>query len=153
MIKKTLYFLFIISIFSFLIGCHKEISKDTVNNHILAEPNKISPGQAEITGQIVEILPVDISLIENDPCSKVPCRASVRIENITYGPGFPTMQKDTLMLKFNFTLMSTTKEMFPNMDDSYPGLKIGDRFIGMIGFENIMGKNQPEFYINGYKKI
>lgn len=151
--RLTPYVFFIITTLFLSFGCHKEISKDSANNKELAQPNRISPGYAEITGQIVEILPIDNSRNEKDPCSKEPCKAKVKIENITYGPGFPTISGNTIVLNFNFTLSPTTKDMFPNMDDSYPGLKVGDKFRAMAGFENVVGKDQPEFFINGYTKI
>jgi hypothetical protein len=142
----------VISIFLSSVGCHKEISKD-INNKELAEPNRIPPGHAELTGQILEILPIDKSQNEKDPCSNAPCKAKVKIENITYGPGFPTLTDNSIILKFNLTLSPTTKEMFPNLDESYPGLKVGDKFTAIAGFVMVMGKEQPEFYVDGYKKF
>ena len=151
--KKLLFYCFlVISIFLSSLGCHKEISKD-INNKELAEPNRIPSGHAELTGQIIEILPIDKSQNEKDPCSNAPCKAKVKIENITYGPGFPTISGSNVILNFNYTLMPTTKEMFPNMNESYPGLNVGDKFSALTGFESIIGKDQPEFYVNGYKKL
>ena len=151
--KKLLFYCFlVISIFLSSLGCHKEISKD-INNKELAEPNRIPPGHAELTGQILEILPIDKSQNEKDPCSNAPCKAKVKIENITYGPGFPTLTDNSIILKFNLTLSPTTKEMFPNLDESYPGLKVGDKFTAIAGFVMVMGKEQPEFYVDGYKKF
>ena len=151
--KKLLFYCFLlISIFLSSLGCHKEISKDN-NNKELAEPNRIPPGHAELTGQIIEILPIGNSQNEKDPCSKNPCKAKVKIENITYGPGFPTLTDNSIILKFNITLSPTTKEMFPNLDESYPGLNVGDKFTAIAGFVMVMGKERPEFYVDGYKKF
>ena len=154
--KKILYpFLFLLLSFSFIlssINCHKEVAKDKTDK-ALAEPNKIPPGHAEITGKIVEIEPVSKLGEENDPCSKVPCMAKVKVDGVTYGAGFPVLSKNKeIMIKFNFTLMPTTKELFPNMDDSYPGLKVGDKFTAITGFTNPIGTDQPEFFVNGYSK-
>ncbi len=80
-------------------------------------------------------------------------REIVQIENIAYGPGFPTISGNTIILKFNFTLSPTTKEMFPHLNNSYPGLNVGDKFKAVAGFESVVGKDQPEFFINGYTKI
>ena len=150
--RESFYCFLIISIFLSSVGCHKEISKD-INNKELAEPNRIPPGHAELTGQILEILPIDKSQNEKDPCSNAPCKAKVKIENITYGPGFPTLTDNSIILKFNLTLSPTTKEMFPNLDESYPGLNVGDKFTAIAGFVMVMGKEQPEFYVDGYKKF
>jgi len=150
--RLSFYCFLVISIFLSSVGCHKEISKD-INNKELAEPNRIPPGHAELTGQILEILPIDKSQNEKDPCSNAPCKAKVKIENITYGPGFPTLTDNSIILKFNLTLSPTTKEMFPNLDESYPGLNVGDKFTAIAGFVMVMGKEQPEFFVDGYKKF
>jgi hypothetical protein len=151
--KRLLFYCFlIISLFLSAFGCHREISKEADNKE-LAEPNRIPPGHAELTGQIIEILPIDKSQNEKDPCSYAPCKARVKIESIVYGSGFPTVSDNSIVLKFNFTLLPTAKEMFPNMDDSYPGLNAGDKFTALAGFESIIGKDQPEYYVNGYKKL
>lgn len=155
--KRFLYsFLFLLISFSFVmssINCHKEVAKDKTDK-VLAEPSKIPPGHAEIMGEIVEIEPISKMEKEDSPYSKAPSMAKVKIDGVTYGSGFPVLSKNKeIMIKFNFTLMPTTKELFPNMEDSYPGLKVGDKFVAVAGFNIAIGKDTPEFFVYGYKKI
>lgn len=160
--KRFFYsFLFVLFSFSLIISsinCHKEVAKDKTDK-VLAEPSKIPPGHAEITGEIVEIEPISKMEKEDSPCSKAPCIAKVKIDGVTYGSGFPVLsKKKEIMIKFNFTLMPTTKELFPNMDDSYPGLNVGDKFealvayseTGVVGSENA---SSTSYKIYGYKLI
>lgn len=149
--KKFLLPVFMVLVVLFSFNCHKEVAKDNTDK-VLAEPNRIPPGHAEIKGEIVEIEPV--SKTENySPCSKAPCMAKVKIDGVAYGAGFPVLSKNKeIMIKFNFTLAPTTKELFPNMDDSYPGLKVGDKFSALAGFNVPIGSDKPEFFVYGYTK-
>jgi hypothetical protein len=152
MIRRTLlvYILLWLPLGLISLNCSKDISKTPQ----LAEPNKVPPGHAEITGIIVQIEPVAKGSSENDPCSKVPCIAIIKVESASYGAGFPTLnEKDNIRVKFYFTLMSTTKEMFPNMDEYYSGLKVGDRFKALTGFVSVIGSDNPEYFVYGYSKI
>lgn len=150
--KLSLYVLFILTVSFLSVNCHKEVTKDSTDQK-LADPNKIPPGQAEINGEIVEILPIQRMQNDKDPCSKAPCMAKVKVENISYGAGFPVInKKDTLTIKFNFTLLPTTKEMFPNMDETYPGLNVGDRFSAHTSFVSSIGSGQSEFFVYGYSR-
>lgn len=151
MIRKVVLFsfLFLLPLGIISCNCSKEISKTPE----LAEPNKIPPGYAEIIGEIVEIEPVAKMQDGNDPCSKAPCVANIKVESVKYGAGFPTLNKrNNLKIKFYFTLMPTTKEMFPNMEESYPGLKVGDKFTAITGFVNSIGSDNPEYFVYGYSK-
>lgn len=151
MLRKTvlLSFLLLIPLGIISCNCSKEISKTPK----LAEPNKIPPGYAEIIGEIVEIEPITKMSDENDPCSKAPCIAKVKIESASYGAGFPTFSKNvSVKIKFNFTLLPTSKDMFPNMEESYPGLKVGDKFAALTEFVSTIGNNNPEYFVYGYSK-
>jgi hypothetical protein len=151
MLRRTVLFSFLLLLPLGIISCN--CSKDISKTPKLAEPNKIPPGYAEIIGVIVEIEPVAKMPNENDPCSKAPCIAKVKIESASYGAGFPTFnKKDYIQVKFYFTLMPTTKEMFPNMDDSYPGLNVGDKFTALTGFVSVIGSDNPEYFVYGYSK-
>lgn len=153
--KRFLYSFLFLSFFSLILvsfNCHKDVTKDTTDKK-LAEPSKIPPGYAEIRGEIVEIEPVSKMAGDNSPCSKVPCMAKVKISDVDYGAGFPLLNKSKdVMIKFNFTLAPTSKDLFPNMDKTYPGLKVGDKFSALTGFASVIGKDEPEFFIYGYSK-
>jgi hypothetical protein len=151
MLRKTVLFSFLLLLLLGIISCN--CSKDISKTPKLAEPNKIPPGYAEIIGEIVEIEPITKMSDKNDPCSKAPCMAKVKIESASYGAGFPTLNKnDNVIIKFNFTLMPSSKDMFPNMDEFYPGLKVGDKFKALTGFVNKIGNDQPEYFVYGYSK-
>lgn len=153
--KRFLYSFLFLSFISFVLvsfNCNKEVTKDNEKPE-LQKPDTIPPGQARISGEIVEIEPISKMAGDNSPCSKAPCLAKVKIDGITYGAGFPVINKNNnVTIKFNFTLNPTTKDLFPNMDETYPGLKVGDKFTALTGFENVIGKDDPEFYIFGYSK-
>ena len=151
--RKLLQFVLFIIIISFLsFNCHKEVTKDEKTPK-LEKRDTVPPGHAQITGRIIEIEPVSSNGSSSGPCSKVPCTAKVKIESIKYGAGFPVLGSKEVKIRFAFTLSPTTKDLFPNMDETYPGLNVGDKFKAVAGFESVVGKDQPEFFINGYTKI
>jgi len=153
---RNLTLLFLLPLFLISINCSKEVTKEK-NEPNIEKPDTIPPSHANITGTIMEIEPV---LKNTDgPCSQYPCIASVKIESIQYGSAFPVISPGNVVrIKFAFTLNKTTQKLFPNMDESYPGLKVGEKFEALVGHsENAqMGmenKNLTSFNINGYKII
>ena len=145
--KISFYTLFFIVAGSFFyIGCHKEAMKDENME------TKIPPSAAKIEGKIISIEPVNSDY--KGPCGKYPCVASVKLESIEYGAAFPvlTVGKEFKM-KFNYTLVKTTKKMFPELEESYPGLEVGDKFTAIVSHSvKMKGSNQPEFEISSYSK-
>ena len=137
---------FIIAGFYFFIGCHKNVMKDANMQ------TKIPPSAAKIEGKIISIEPVNSDY--TGPCGKYPCVANVKLESIEYGAAFPvlTVGKEFKM-KFNYTLVKTTKEMFPELEKSYPGLEVGNKFTAIVSHSvKMKGSNQPEFEISSYSK-
>ncbi len=156
------FFLFVafMAYLGFSSGCNKEILKGTKSSGANAGTTKvsenISPGHCRITGTIVRIDSTLDSGNKNNPCSKVPCTAVVKVDSVWgYGLGFPPLGiGKEITIKFKFTLGPTTKELFPGMKDFYPGLKIGDSFLGDIQKElesGTAGKGNF-FTIYGYRK-
>lgn len=89
----------------------------------------VPPGHCRIVGTIVAVDPV-ASGDTGDPCSRVPCTAVVKIDEIVgYGSGFTsTLGKGAeIRIRFQYTL-SPSADMFPKMEPSLPGLKQGSRF-------------------------
>ncbi len=113
--------------------------------------SKIPPGHAKIVGIIIKIEPVSDSSNLNDPCSKVPCIAFVKVRSVNYGAGFPvlTMGKE-IKIKFLFTLGKTTKDLFPNMEETYPGLKVGQEFTALVSHMEYIDETAPKFQIYSY---
>ncbi len=115
--------------------------------------SNVSPGTAQIVGTITEIEPVSDSSGSSGPCSKAPCIALVKVSSAKYGAAFPqlVMGKE-IRVKFLFTLEKTTKELFPNMEEQYPGLKVGDQFSAIVSVTQTVDKSEPHFRIFGYEK-
>ncbi|MCF6271353.1 MAG: hypothetical protein L3J41_16705 [Melioribacteraceae bacterium] len=95
-------------------------------------PNKIAPNNSRISGTIVSVGMIDET---SGPCAEHPCLAEVKINNVI-GTGFgfktPLIKGNIIKIKFEFTLSETSKELFPNLNKSFPRLKVGDKFIGDV---------------------
>ena len=113
----------------------------------------IAKNGTKIIGKIIKI----DSTLSNDaesPCSKVPCRATVKVEQVLeYGsntaPRFTAGEE--LTVNFAFTLNATTKDLFPNMTATYPGLKNNSRFIAEVQGFLQMGTDTLKYIIFGYE--
>lgn len=113
--------------------------------------SKIPPGHAKIVGIIIEIEPVSDNSYLNDPCSKTPCIAVVKVSSAVYGAAFPSFSKDDeIRIKFLFTLEKTTKELFPNMEEPYPGLTVGQEFTALVSHMEYIDETVPKFQIYSY---
>jgi hypothetical protein len=112
----------------------------------------VSPGTAKIVGTISKIEPVSDTGNLSGPCSKVPCIALVKVSSAVYGSAFPqfVMGKE-VRIKFLFTLENTTKELFPNMEEEYPGLKVGDEFTAVVSLSKKLDETAPKFQVHGYE--
>ncbi len=147
--------LFIITIqFAGLLGC---ASTKKITNANLISNQKIAPGECRVNAEIVKIDSALIGNPGNDPCSKAPCIAWIKINNIIgYGAGSAELKRgDTLKTKFSFTLSPTSKETFPTLNEQLPGLKEGSSFIADIqpiptGFSD--KTKERLFLVNTYYK-
>lgn len=95
-------------------------------------PNKVNPNSCRINGTVTRI---DSIKEINSPCSMHPCVAIIEVNNVVEtGLSFnsPIVKSDTIKVKFEFTLSKTSKELFPNLNYTLPGLKVGDSFIGDV---------------------
>ena len=116
----------------------------------------IPPKNCRIVGTIVFVDEPRSDLGADDPCSKVPCQAVVRVDSILgYGQGFvkPLGKGKEIEVLFKFTL-SPTKDLFPNMEESYPGLKLGSYFLADIegyAIPQIDSNKQARYLIYGYE--
>jgi len=157
-ITAVLYFLIPV----ILIGCSSNKVEKNKNgkNKIPAKINwankQIAPDYSRIVGTIVSIdSSLNTSALQS-PCAKVPCNATVKIDSVLgYGSNFPPLSIGHLIdVHFNFTLSPTTKDLFPNMQDYFPGLQVGSRFEGDIYTQlekgNINNSKQT-FGIYGYE--
>ncbi len=150
--KFLLLFLFILSVSILSFECRKEVTKNN-DTPKLEKPDTIPPSHAKIAAEVVSIEPADKS--NTGACAKAPCVAVVKLVSIEYGSAFPVLSvgKD-IRVKFNFTLAPTSKELFPNMKETYPGLKAGDKFEALVGYMETAGDSKlPAYSINGYSVI
>ena len=145
-IKKYLFSILVITVSILLMNC-----STPKENKTLIE-SKIPPGHAKIVGIIIEIEPVTDRSNLNDPCSKAPCIALVKVTSAVYVAAFPSFSKDDeIRIKFLFTLEKTTKELFPDMKETYPGLKVGQEFTALVAYTENIDKTVPKFQIYGYE--
>ncbi len=120
-------------------------------------PAKVAPNNCRINGTIVKIYEVSD---KSGPCSIHPCTAEVKINNVidagfSFNP--PLISEEIIKVKFEFTLSATSKELFPALTTSFPGLKIGDTFNADVERIELIQlyKNSPqsEYKILNYDKI
>ena len=117
----------------------------------------VPPGQCRILAQVIKIDSVFEENNGNDPCSKAPCTASIKIKDIIENRAGSVLNNgDTLKTKFAFALNPTNKETFPTLNESLPGLTEGSTFEADIQLLplNPSSKTKEKIYlIYGYKKI
>lgn len=85
----------------------------------------VPPGHCRIVGTVISISNA-LSAKAEDPCSKAPCMASIKVDEILgYGSAFtsPLSNGKEIQVQFTFTL-APSKEMSPPL----PGLAVGSRF-------------------------
>lgn len=124
-------------------------------------PRTIPPDRCRIIGSIMSI---DSSFRiggPDDPCSRAPCLARVRVESVLgYGSAFnsPLAKDRVVVVLFKFTL-SPTKDVLPSLEPSFPGLNPGSRFkadlVSLPRMEFRIGKERavPDFQyvVYGYE--
>jgi len=54
-------------------------------------------------------------------------------------------------MTFIFTLAPTTKDLFPNLTATYPGLKTGDTFQADVQAQLKMGEEKPSLTVMSYE--
>jgi len=89
----------------------------------------VPPGHCRIVGTVISISTA-LSAKTEDPCSKASCVASIKVDEILgYGSAFtsPLSKGKEIQVRFTFTL-APSKEMYPQMSPSLPGLVLGSRF-------------------------
>lgn len=89
----------------------------------------VPPGHCRIVGTVISISN-SLTAKAEDPCSKAPCTASIKVDEILgYGSAFtsPLSAGKEIQVRFTFTL-APSKEMYPQMAPPLPGLAVGSRF-------------------------
>jgi hypothetical protein len=109
----------------------------------LAQITHVPPNHCRVMGTIVSIDNA-MATSGDDPCSKGPCYANVRIDSVLgYGSAFPhpLATGNVVRVKFAYTL-SPTKEIYPEMDPGFPGLRVGSTLRADMRSEGEMGPGE-----------
>jgi hypothetical protein len=117
-------------------------------------PPPIAPGTCKVVAIVELIDKTLIGMSANDPCSKAPCSATVKIDSILgYGSAFPKplVVGQSLRVRFAHTL-SPTKEMFPDIKPALPGLRATEKFEALISGSETVGNSEPSYTIYAYEK-
>jgi len=88
---------------------------------------RITPNTSRLVATVVSVDSLWRSTNQNDPCSRVPCRAIIRIDSVLgYGSVFnrPLAPGESLSVQFGFTL-HPTRELFPDLKQRYGPLVVG----------------------------
>lgn len=120
-----------------------------------AQPSPgISPDHCRIVGTVVSIDEA-LSSASGDPCSKAPCLATVRIDEVLgYGSGFTSRlaKGNQFVMRFQYTLSPTTT-LFPEMSPPMPGLTAGAQFQADVRQIAVMaGSSEPEYIVGQYAR-
>ena len=154
--KVLKYVLIFIVVFAACKSSYNKKTDETQSIQTLkVKPNP--PNTCRIFGTIISIDENFSSENADDPCRKAPCLAIVRVDSILgYGQGFirPLAKGKTIEVSFKFTL-GATEALFPNMQETYPGLNPGDSFMAEVGVNRVQfqGQKGAQYYIYGYEKI
>jgi len=157
MINTRFHILFIL--LSFL-GCHstKEsaISQEKAHNIIGSQVLTAEVSGCKIRATIISIDTTLFHQVSGSPCSKKPCIAIIRIDEIMkMGSmcGSVIFKGAELKVYFAFTLAETTKDLFPDLVAHYPGLQKNDTFVTSIQAKSGNDHNSYQATIFEYKKI
>ncbi len=145
----------------FILSCrssHQEKTPDVSapDKRPTISAQRIAPNHCRLVGTVVSIDSALLSSDPKDPCSKVPCRATVRVDSVIgYGSAFPEAlsKGKEVVVAFKFTT-AATEAFFPEMSHSYPGVQVGSTFIADIEAQRtLMSKRATghEFVVYGYE--
>ncbi len=125
------------------------------NQLISISEQNLSPNHARINATLIYINPVLMPGDTSNPCSKAPCKAKLRVNEVLgYGSSFgnPLSSGDTIYTTFMFTTHATTKDLFPAFKEFYPGVKVGDKI--QTDLESRLGMGgggSVSYFVYGYK--
>lgn len=116
------------------------------------DAERIPPNACKVVVTVVAIDSTRYGSGGDDPCSKAPCKARVRIvEVLGYGVAFPVVlaSGDVVPVHFAFTT-APTREILPSLTKAFPGVTVGSTITTtLIGLQQI-GSEKPSFTIYGY---
>jgi hypothetical protein len=111
----------------------------------------VPPNSCRVIATVVSIDQVSRSPNPTDPCSKAPCRASLRIGQVLgYGVAFPVALTEGEIIPVNFAFTTApTREVMPHMTESFPGVQIGTRLeANLVSVETLKdGSGDSRVYV------
>lgn len=143
-----------------LMSCRssKENTRETADTvrSMPAQPGPgIPPSHCRITGTVLSIDQRRMGGAD-DPCSKAPCLATIKVDEILgYGSGFTEIlgQGKEIKVRFRYTL-APSESLFPNMVPALPGLAVGGKFqtdLLMLG-PSLAGSDESGFIVEQYQR-
>ena len=142
-----LRYLFLVFFGLTAIGCHKleqgktlEREKVSVRTGMIQNDVRIPPGICRFIGSIEKIHDKQLSDNKDDPCSKVPCLATVRIDSVLgYGQGVvhPLAKGERIQVQFMFTLQPSAT-YFPRLKTVLPGLHLHSTFLADLNMQELI---------------
>ena len=88
-----------------------------------------------IRGTVVGIFPPTDQYESRNPCGEVPCRATVRVDEVVRegnGPASRLKEGEEVPMLFRFSLAPSNTGLFPQLRVDYPGLTEQNRFEAVV---------------------
>ena len=114
----------------------------------------VPAGHCRIVATIVNVHPLQQGGKEEDPCSRFPCSATVRIDSVLgYGSGFRSALGPGQIIEARFVYtLAPSRDAHPGQAFSLPGLGEGDRFqADLSGGSEAMGQEAETYAIALYR--
>jgi hypothetical protein len=142
-------------------GCSAQTDKSIHEEHrsdegqIAEQASRVAPNKCRM---VATVMAIDSTLEKDGPCSKAPCRGIVRVDSIIgYGSAFgsPIAVNTEIEVRFAFTVAPTNKDLFPNLTQRLPGLRLGTRFQTDIESQHELGVGvrHPSYLVQMYKRL
>ena len=123
----------------------------STSNTLLKAP--VPRGTVRVVAQITQIKPINKNA-NALPCRDNPCEATIKVEKIIGKGAFfegEVAEGQTLDAYFVKTLVST-KNIFPNLQQHFPGLKTNERFQADLIY-NLKAAKVSKYQVVTYKKL
>jgi hypothetical protein len=112
----------------FVVSCRSSLEdRREVAKSLPIPPAGLPPDVCRIIGTVVRVDSTLKSTSPDDPCSKVPCEAMVRVDSVLgYGSSFPIVLSTGTVIRTHFTFtLAPTEQVLPKVKPSYPGVAAG----------------------------
>lgn len=113
----------------------------------------VSRGTIRVVAQIVKVKPINKNAA-NALCGKNPCEATIKIEKVIGKGAFFNGDVDNgkSFDAFFVKTLAPTKNLYPNLQKHFPGLKNNDRFQADIIY-NMKASEGSKYQVITYEKL